>query len=99
MPDSSGLTAARVIACLANEAFSALAQGVADASTIDTATKLGLNYPQGPLEWAEMIGLKDILTILEGLHAESGEQYRPHPLLRRLVTAGISIETFEKNRA
>jgi hypothetical protein len=99
VPDGPGLIAARVIACLANEAFSALAQGVTDASTIDTAMKLGLNYPHGPLEWAEMIGLKDILAILEGLHAELGEQYRPHPLLRRLVTAGISIETFEKHRA
>jgi 3-hydroxyacyl-CoA dehydrogenase, C-terminal domain len=98
VPDSAGLIAARVIACLANEAFSALAQGVADARTIDTAMKLGLNYPHGPLEWAEMIGLKDILAILEGLHAELGEQYRPHALLRRLVTAGMGIETFEKHR-
>ena len=97
VPDSSGLIAARVIACLANEAFSALAH-VSDAKTIDTAVKLGLNYPHGPLEWAEIIGLKDILAILKGLHAEHGEQYRPHPLLRRLVTAGISIETFERGR-
>jgi 3-hydroxybutyryl-CoA dehydrogenase len=99
VPDSVGLIVARTVACLANEAFSALASGVADAQTIDTAMRLGTNYPLGPLEWAEMIGLKDILTIIEGLHAEHGEQYRPHPLLRRLVMAGISIEMFEKNRS
>jgi 3-hydroxybutyryl-CoA dehydrogenase len=99
VPDSPGLIVARTIACLANEAFSALASGVADAQTINTAMRLGTNYPFGPLQWAELIGLKDILTILEGLHAELGEQYRPHPLLRRLVMAGISIETFEKSRS
>jgi 3-hydroxybutyryl-CoA dehydrogenase len=99
VPDSPGLIVARTVACLANEAFSALASGIADAQTIDTAMRLGTNYPLGPLEWAEMIGLKDTLTILEGLDAELGEQYRPHPLLRRLVMAHISIETFEKNRS
>jgi 3-hydroxybutyryl-CoA dehydrogenase len=99
VPDSVGLIVVRTVACLANEAFSALASGIADAPTIDTAMRLGTNYPLGPLEWAERIGLKDILAILEALHAELGEQYRPHPLLRRLVTAGISIKTFEKNRS
>jgi 3-hydroxybutyryl-CoA dehydrogenase len=99
VPDSVGLIVVRTVACLANEAFSALAGGVADAPTIDTAMRLGTNYPLGPLEWAERIGLKDILAILEGLDAELGEQYRPHPLLRRLVTAGISIKTFEKSRS
>lgn len=96
VPDGPGLVQARIIACLANEAFSALAEGVADASTIDTAMKLGLNYPRGPLEWAELIGLNSILAILEGLQLEYGEdRYRPHPLLKRLVAAGMSIAQFE----
>jgi hypothetical protein len=96
VPDGPGLVQARIVACLANEAFSALAEGVADASTIDTAMKLGLNYPRGPLEWAELIGLKSILGILQGLQSEYGEdRYRPNPLLKRLVAAGMSIAQFE----
>ncbi len=96
VPDGPGLVQARIVACLANEAFSALAEGVADATTIDTAIKLGLNYPRGPLEWAELIGLKNTLMILQGLQLEYGEdRYRPHPLLKRLVAAGMSIAQYE----
>lgn len=86
--ETPGGIAARTIAMLANEAVSALAEGVADAATIDTAMRLGTNYPRGPLEWAALIGLRRVLTILEGLHAETGDdRYRPHPLLRRAVLA------------
>jgi 3-hydroxyacyl-CoA dehydrogenase, C-terminal domain len=96
VPDGPGLIQARIVACLANEAFSALSEGVADAKTIDTAMKLGTNYPLGPLEWAELIGLESILAIMEGLQSEYGEdRYRPHPLLKRLVAANMSIGQFE----
>ncbi len=96
VPDGPGLIQARIVACLANEAFSALSEGVADAKTIDTAMKLGTNYPLGPLEWAEFLGLESILAIMEGLQSEYGEdRYRPHPLLRRLVAANMSIAQFE----
>ncbi len=96
VPDGPGLIQARIVACLANEAFSALSEGVADAKTIDTAMKLGTNYPLGPLEWAELIGLESILAIMEGLQLEYGDdRYRPHPLLKRLVAAGMSVAQFE----
>jgi 3-hydroxyacyl-CoA dehydrogenase len=96
VPDGPGLIQARIVACLANEAFSALSEGVADAKTIDTAMKLGTNYPLGPLEWAEFLGLESILAIMEGLQSEYGEdRYRPHPLLKRLVAANMSIAQFE----
>ncbi|AFZ66391.1 3-hydroxyacyl-CoA dehydrogenase [Deinococcus peraridilitoris] len=87
--ETPGGIAARTVAMLANEAFSALAEGVADQTTIDTAMKLGTNYPRGPLEWAQLIGLRAVLSILEALQRETGDdRYRPHPLLRRMVLAG-----------
>ena len=90
--DGPGLVAARVIARLANEALSALAEGVADAQTIDTAMRLGTNYPQGPLVWAEMLGLDAMLRFLEALHFETGDdRYRPYPYLRASVAARRSI--------
>lgn len=95
VPDSVGLIVARTVACLANEAFSALASGIADAQTIDTAMRLGTNYPLGPLEWAEHIGLETVLLILQGLQNEYGEQYRPQPLLRSMVLAGIGFDSLE----
>jgi 3-hydroxybutyryl-CoA dehydrogenase len=99
VPDSPGLIVARTVACLTNEAFSALASGIADAPTIDLAMRLGTNYPLGPLEWAERIGLEAVLTILQGLHNEYGEQYRPHPLLRSMVLAGIGLDSLEQHRS
>jgi len=52
--------------------------------------RLGTGYPLGPLEWAEQLWLKPVLRALEGLQAELGEdRYRPHPLLRRMVAAGL----------
>jgi hypothetical protein len=96
VPDGPGLVQARIVACLANEAISALSEGVADAKTIDTAMKLGTNYPRGPLEWAELISLPSILAIMEGLQSEYLEdRYRPHPLLKRLVAAGMSVAEYE----
>ncbi|ADV66764.1 3-hydroxyacyl-CoA dehydrogenase [Deinococcus maricopensis] len=87
--ETPGGVAARTIAMLANEAISALAEGVADAQTIDTAMRLGTNYPRGPLAWADLLGLRAVLGILEGLHHETGDdRYRPHPHLRRLALAG-----------
>nr|WP_246351308.1 3-hydroxyacyl-CoA dehydrogenase family protein [Deinobacterium chartae] len=81
--------AARTVACLVNEAVSAVAERVADPATIDTAMRLGTNYPRGPLEWAGHVGLRAVLAMLEGLYQEYGEdRYRPHPLLRRAVLAG-----------
>lgn len=86
--ETPGGIAARTVAMLANEAISALAEGVADKDTIDTAMRLGTNYPRGPLAWAELLGPRAVLSILEGLQGETGDdRYRPHPLLRRSVLA------------
>jgi 3-hydroxybutyryl-CoA dehydrogenase len=50
--------------------------------------KLGANHPMGPFELADLMGLDICLEILEILHAELGEKYRPSPLLRQMVAAG-----------
>ncbi len=87
--EGPGLVRMRVIACIINEAASALLEGVATAQDLDTAMRLGANYPHGPLAWADHLGLDTVLAVLEGLQAEWGEdRYRPSPLLRRLVLAG-----------
>lgn len=87
--DSAGLILPRVLACLVNEAASALMEGVASAEDIDTAMQLGTNYPQGPLAWADAVGLDVILGILENLHTVYREdRYRPMPLLQDLALAG-----------
>jgi 3-hydroxybutyryl-CoA dehydrogenase len=93
--DAPGLVRMRVIACLVNEAASAVMEGVATPADIDQAMKLGTNYPFGPLTWGDLIGLDTVLGVLNGLFGEYGEdRYRPCPLLRRMVTAG---ETGQKS--
>ncbi|MBZ0321289.1 MAG: 3-hydroxybutyryl-CoA dehydrogenase [Anaerolineae bacterium] len=87
--DCVGGVLPRVVASLINNAAYALMEGVASAADIDVAMKLGTNYPYGPLEWADKIGLDQVLGILEGLCEAYGEdRYRPAPNLRQLVYAG-----------
>jgi 3-hydroxybutyryl-CoA dehydrogenase len=87
--DGPGLVRARTVCCLINEAASALLEGVATPADIDQAMKLGTNYPYGPLEWGDYLGLDTVLGVMNGLFSEWGEdRYRPSPLLKRMVLAG-----------
>jgi 3-hydroxybutyryl-CoA dehydrogenase len=87
--DAPGLVLGRIVCQLVNEASFALGEGVGSADDIDAGMQLGLNYPHGPLEWADAIGLDHVLSVLEGLgEAYREERYRPAPELRRLVLAG-----------
>jgi 3-hydroxybutyryl-CoA dehydrogenase len=87
--DSPGFIVNRILVPLLNEACFALQEGLASAEDIDTAVKLGLNHPMGPLTLADFVGLDTCLAIAEVLHRELGEdKYRPAPLLRQYVAAG-----------
>ncbi len=82
--DSVGLVLPRIVCMLANEACFALMEGVAAKRDINTAMKLGTNYPFGPVEWAERIGLRQVFAVMAALHREFGEdRYRVAPLLRQ----------------
>jgi 3-hydroxybutyryl-CoA dehydrogenase len=83
---------ARVLATIVNEAASAVQDGVATPDAIDTAMRLGTNYPSGPLEWGERIGLEHVVHTLDALHgAVPDGRYRVIPLLRRLAESGGSF--------
>lgn len=84
--DTVGMVLPRIACMLANEAYFAMMEGVAPAREIDTAMKLGTNYPRGPVEWAGKIGLDQVQAVLAALHATFGEdRYRVAPLLLRSV--------------
>lgn len=80
VPDVKGMIAARVIAMIVNEAYFALGDDVSTKEDIDTAMKLGTNYPFGPFEWSEKIGLQNIINLLT-LLSEDDKRYLPAPLL------------------
>jgi 3-hydroxybutyryl-CoA dehydrogenase len=87
--DSPGLVLGRVVCQVINEAAFALQARVGSARDIDTAMRLGFNYPRGPLEWAERIGLEHVLTVLDGLWTQRHEErYRASSLLRDAVASG-----------
>ncbi|SET50066.1 3-hydroxybutyryl-CoA dehydrogenase [Oceanobacillus limi] len=83
-----GFVTSRISALVGNEAFHMLQEGVASAEDIDKAIRLGLNYPMGPLELGDLVGLDARLNNLRYLHETLGEKYRPAPLLEQYVKAG-----------
>ena len=92
LTDTPGLAVLRTVAMLANEGTDALLHGVANAADIDLAMCAGVNYPRGPLAWADAIGLPNVLRTLDNLQAAYGEpRYRPSLLLRRRVAEGGTL--------
>jgi 3-hydroxybutyryl-CoA dehydrogenase len=90
--DVPGLVLTRTVAMLVNGAVDARHKGVASAADIDTAMRLGTNYPLGPLAWGQSWGPATILAVLDTLHAWYGEdRYRASPLLRRIAVGGGSL--------
>ena len=88
--DYPGFIANRILMPMINEAIYAVMEGVGTAEAIDAVMKLGMNHPMGPLTLADFIGLDICLAVLNVLHEGLGDpKYRPCPLLRRMVAAGL----------
>jgi 3-hydroxybutyryl-CoA dehydrogenase len=83
-----GFVTSRISALVGNEAFYMLQEGVGTPEEIDKAIKLGLNFPMGPFELGDLVGLDTRLNNLKYLHEKLGEKYRPAPLLEQYVKAG-----------
>ncbi len=84
-PDVKGFISARVVSMIINEAYFALEEKVSTKKEIDTAMKLGTNYPYGPFEWGELIGLKNIYELLNELSKTDG-RYTPAEVLKKEIT-------------
>jgi len=82
VPDEPGFISARIISMIINEAYFAKGENVSSEKEIDIAMKLGTNYPHGPFEWAGIIGIKNIYTLLKKL-SEADSRYKPSPLLEQ----------------
>jgi 3-hydroxybutyryl-CoA dehydrogenase len=81
-----GFITTRIIIPMLNEAMHVLMEGIATAEDIDTAMRLGFNFPMGPLELADSMGLEELLAWMETMFHELGDaKYRPCPLLRQKV--------------
>ncbi|HHH28448.1 MAG TPA: 3-hydroxyacyl-CoA dehydrogenase family protein [Polyangiaceae bacterium] len=86
--DSPGFATSRLGVAIGAEAIRMLESGVASVEDIDRAMELGYRHPMGPLKLSDLVGLDVRLAILEHLHREVGEQFRPPTLLRQMVRAG-----------
>lgn len=86
--DSQGFVTTRALSALLIEAMRMLEEGVASPQDIDTAIKLGLNHPMGPLELADYVGLDTMLFIADSMTEAMGERFRAPQTLRKLVEAG-----------
>ena len=89
LDDVPGLAVLRTVAMLANEAADAVQQGVATPAAVDLAMTLGVNYPRGPLAWADLVGADRIGAALRHLADHYGEdRYRTAPLVARRAATG-----------
>jgi len=86
--DTPGFATSRLGLAIGAEAMRMLEAGVAGVADIDRAMELGYRHPMGPLKLSDLVGLDVRLSILEHLHREIGEQFRPPSILRQMVRAG-----------
>jgi 3-hydroxybutyryl-CoA dehydrogenase len=86
--DAQGFVTTRALAAHILEGMRIYEEGIATREDIDKAIRLGLNYPMGPLELADLCGLDTLLMASEGLVEAYGDRFRPPQILRKLVEAG-----------
>ncbi|MEJ1236793.1 3-hydroxyacyl-CoA dehydrogenase family protein [Chryseolinea sp. T2] len=81
--DRVGLVTPRIVCMIINEAYYAAQEGTATRTDIDLAMKLGTNYPYGPFEWAQRIGIRHVYELIEALYDDTrDERYKICPLLK-----------------
>ncbi len=90
--DSPGFVAQRVLAMIVSVGTEIAQQRIASPADIDTAVRIGLGYPAGPLSMGDALGARTVLEILGNLHTLTGDpRYRPGPWLRRRAQLGLSL--------
>ncbi len=94
--DSPGFVAQRVVAMIINIGCEIAQKGIARPGDIDSAARIGLGYPKGPLEWGDAIGPRRVLAILEAMRRVTGDpRYRPSLWLKRRALLGVSLTQTE----
>lgn len=90
--DRVGLVTPRVISMIINEAYLAAEEGTASREDINTAMRLGTNYPMGPFEWCEKIGIRQICGVLDAVYKATGnERYKISALLAREAGMNVTV--------
>ena len=90
--DRIGMIGARVVCMIINEACFVLGEGTADVAAVDNAMKLGTNYPYGPFEWADKIGVENVFELLDALHDDTGDsRYKIAPALKKHFLSGSAF--------
>ncbi|AWO01696.1 3-hydroxyacyl-CoA dehydrogenase [Chitinophaga alhagiae] len=87
---ATGMVTPRVVCMIINEAYFTAEEGTASREDIDTSMKLGTNYPYGPFEWCEKIGIRHVYEVLQAVARENGnERYGISPLLQQEYEAQL----------
>lgn len=82
--DRIGMVTPRIVCMIINEACFVLKEGTAEIADVDQAMKLGTNYPHGPFEWADLMGLHNVYDVVKALREDTGEEkYKMAPLLKQ----------------
>jgi 3-hydroxybutyryl-CoA dehydrogenase len=86
--DSPGFLTSRAYAAFRLECIRMVEEGLASPEDIDTAFRLGFNFPMGPFELGDFNGVDTFVHVLDSLTAAYGDRFRPTPILRNMVAAG-----------